>query len=327
MRGGAGLDFFDNGRKDDLQPDEQETIIAEIREQRRSWLRHHMTAIYIIAGLVVVGLAFLGIKLYHDSQNPVNRFISASGKDLGTSFDFHITAEKNGEPVMAYDGTAAFEPSDHSLSVVYDAVYSDYSYANVIYTDDEDTYKGNLYQNQWVVTDVTVRAQEFFDFYTDYRHGSFDSGSFLRFTGLNTLLYAKELDDFMDTVKGRFSGDSSVARITTVSTENGTDFHYTVNVAELFGLIRDKGAPIFLTSVDYNRFVSRLNANRGSLAKAACSLDFTIDSSGYLSALTLSLNTGADVYTVSAVMSRFGSAQPVIPEEFYEAASLELPEK
>ncbi len=318
--------YNENPNAENLLEKEIEIIEEEMRQRRKSWLRSHMTAFYIIAGILISVLVFLGIKWYNDSHNPISRFVSASAKDLGSSFSFHITAQKNDEVMMDYTGAVEFDPSDKTITASYDGAYSDYRYTNIIYTNGARSYKGNLYQNQWVVAECTERVQEFFDFYTDYRHGGFDGGSFLRFTGLNSFLYAQELNKFMDTVKSRLSTDSSIAKITTVRSDGNTTYHYDIDLKELLNLIRTQGAPIFYTSPDYNRFVARLEANAAHIDKAVCTFDFTVNSSGYLSNLCFNIQTGENTYTIRAEMDDFGEAEPVIPDGFYEAARLQKPE-
>ena len=318
--------YNENPNAENLLEKEIEIIEEEMRQRRKSWLRSHMTAFYIIAGILIAVLVFFGIKWYNDSHSPISRFVSASGKNLGSSFSFHVTAQKNDEVMMTYDGKMKANSSDQTISIAYDAAYSDYSYQNIVYTSGARSYKGNLYQNQWVISECTERVQEFFDFYKDYRGGRFDGGSFLRFTGMNSVLYAQELEIFMDTVKSRLSTDSAIAKITTTRADGNTIYHYDISLKELFNLIRSQGAPIFYTSPDYNRFVARLDSNVENIDKAACTLDFTINSSGYLSDLILSVNTGENTYTIRAEMDQFGEAEPAIPDEFFEAAKLQKPE-
>ena len=318
--------YNENPNAENLLEKEIEIIEQEMRQRRKSWLRSHMTAIYIVAGILIAVLVFFGIKWYNDSHSPINRLISASGKNLGSSFSFHVTAQKNAEVVMSYDGAVKIDPSDKTIYAAYDAAYSSYSYQNILYSSGKRYYKGNLYQNQWVVSECTERAQEFFDFYTDYRHGDFDGGSFLRFTGLNSVFSSTELESFLDTVKSRLSTDSAIAKITTLRADGYTSYHYDIDLKELLDLIRNRGASIFYTSPDYNRFVARLDANAENIDKALCTLDFTITSSGYLSDLKLCIQTQENTYTVHAEMDHFGEAEPKIPDEFFEAARLQKTE-
>lgn len=320
------MPYNENPNPENLLEKEIEIIEEEMRQRRKSWLRSHMTAFYIVAGIVIAALVFLGIKWYNDSHNPVSRFVNASAKNLGTSFSFRVSAEKNGETVMSYDGAAEFSPSAQTVSIAYDADYGNYTFNNVVYTNGTITYKGNCYNNVWSVADCTERTQEYFDFYGDYKNGSFDGGAFTRFTNMNSFLYAKELEKFMDTLKSRLSTDSAIAKITTTRDGGTTTYHYDVSLKELFNLVRSQGAPIFYTSPDYNLFIGRLDVNAENIEKAACTFDFTVNSSGYLSEMILNIDTGANSYTICATFDDFGSARAAIPDDFFEAAELVKPD-
>ena len=227
--------------------------------------------------------------------------------------------------MMTYRGAAKINPSAQSVVIAYDADCKEYTYTNVVYTNGAISYKGNYYNGQWTLSNCTERVQEFFDFYTDYRKGDFDSGSFLRFTELNNLLNSYEFDKFMDTVRSRLSTDSPVATITSSREGDTAVYHYDLNVKELFELIRNQGASIFYTSPDYNNFVARLNANSENIDKASGSLDFTVNGSGYMSSLALRIDTGSDTYDIRAKMDNFGSAEPDVPDAFYEEAGIQKP--
>lgn len=312
--------------RDESFEEEARIIDEEIRQMRRSWLRDHMTLIYIAAGLLIAALVFFGIKWYNDSNNPTTRFIRASSKDLSTSFSFSITAEKDSSPVMTYAGTARFEPSSQKVSVVYDADYIDYTYRGVLYTDNEGSYQGNFYRGQWTVTDCTDRVHEFFDFFSDYRDVSFDSGAFLRFTGLNRYLYADELKSFVGKLRGRLSVDSDIAKITTVENDGTTEYVYDISFKALLEMIRTQGASVFYTSLDYDKFVSRLERSAGRIEQARCTFTCTVNASGYLSRMELVLDTGSSRYAVRCSMTDFGNAEPVIPDGFYTSAGISKPE-
>ena len=312
--------YSENPLPDNLYQKEEQLAREEMRARRRSWIKSHITAIYIGVGLLLAAAIFFGIKWYNDSTNPVSRFVGSSGKTLGTSFSFVVSAEKNGTPVMTYYGSAEFNASAHSVTAVYDADYNDYTYRGVLYTDASRSYRGNCYRGQWTVTDCTERVQEYFDFFSDYRKGSFDSGSFLRFTGLNHYLNAEETDEFMQTVKSRLSTDSAVATVITSHEGDVTVYNYDINLKEMLNLIRYQGASVFFTSTDYNAFIARLDANLEAVDAAKCSLSFTVNGSGYLSDLHIGIDTGVNLYTLRFSMDEFGSAAPLVPEEFLTAA-------
>ena len=308
---------------------ESEMIEEEIRLNRKSWLFSHMTAIYIIVGALIAAAVFFGIRIYNDSTNPVSRFIGSTSKNLGSSFSFEITAKKNGETMMTYSGSMKADPSKQNVFIEYDASYSDFSrydYKNVIYSDDktDKTYKGNFYNGQWTIVDRTDRVNEYFDFFNDWKNKNFDSGSFLRFTGLNSSLDSIELSRFVDALKGRLSTDSAIAGITVSADDGYTTYDYDIDLEALFDFICDKGASVFLTSDGYNDFKAKIEANVENIEKANCRLSFTVDPSGYMSGFGYEINTGNDVYTTSCSMDGFSSSEPDIPEDFFTAAKIDI---
>lgn len=318
--------YNENPNPENLMQKEIDIIEEDIRQRRKTFLQSHMTLFFIIAGVIIAALVFFGIKWYQDSHNPISRFISSSGKNLGSSFSFKITAEKNGETSMAYNGAMSVNPGAQTVTLVYDADYKDYKYTNAVYTNGAVSYKGNHYNGQWTLTNCTERVQEFFDFYNDYKNGVFDGGSFVRFTGLNNFLYAAELNRFMDTVRSRLSSDSNIAKITTSNNGGDTTYRYDVDLSELFELIRTQGAPIFYTSPDYNKFDALIEANLENIDSAKCWFEFTVNGQGYMSYMHISVDTGKDVYDINFEMDGFGSTYPDIPDSFFEAAGLQKPQ-
>lgn len=302
---------------------EIEIIEEAIAQRRRDWFRRNRTLLTVIAGILAVGLIFLGIKIFNDFHNPMSQLFSASTKNFGSSFSFNLIAEKNGEPSMRYAGTAEFHPNNQSLIIAYDADYVDYKYTNVVYTNGQISYKGNYYNGQWTLSNCTERVQDFFDFYKDYRYGSFDGGSFLRFFGMNSEYSSIELSRFMNLVKDRMSTDSSIAKITTVRDSKGTTYTYKINIEALFDLIVDRGASIFFRSTDYDLFVKKVDVNRDQLAATECTFSFTVSSSGYLNSFNLEMVTPSGPYSFRCVMSDFGNAEPAVPDSFYEAAGIQ----
>ena len=288
-----------------------------------------MTMIYAAAGILIAVLIFVGIRVYNNSFNPVSRFVNSSGKLMGSSFNFDITAELNETPVMRFNGAMTVKPSKKAVVIDYDADYTEYSYRNVVCTDgssgDTLSYKGNFYNGQWTVTDCTDMVQEFFDFYVDYRAGRFDGGSFLRFTGMNNKLNASELESFINTIKKRLSTDSEVASITSTYENGYATYDYIINIENAMDFIKSDGASVFYSSPEYNRFVERVEANADSINASAMEFSFTVDPSGYLSAMTLSVKAPEDVYEIRCQFSDFGREEPKLPDSFYSAAGLEPP--
>ena len=314
--------YNENPNPENLKQQEIEIIEEEMRLERQSWIKAHMTWIYAGVGVIVVALVALLISIYYHNTNPMSRFISASSKALDSSFSFNLTAEKNDETVMSFKGSMKTDLKLQNIRAEYTADYVDYSYSKVVYTDSAKTYKGVLIEDKWNIGNATERAQEYFDFYTDYRTGGFDGGSFLRFTGLNNKLYSIELNKFVRTLRDRFSTDSSLTTITVTRDGSDTVYHYDVDLPGLMDFVRDHGAPVFYTLPDYNNFIAKLEENTENIEAASCEFSFTINTAGYLKDIDLMLDTGSDSYHIHCDLSEFGDIDPEIPDEFFEAAGL-----
>ena len=310
--------YNENPNPVNLRKQEIEMIAEEMREERRSWIRSNITFIYILAGVLIAVLIFVAIRVYNDSSNPVSRFVSSSGKNLGSSFTFDISAEKNGVTEMNYKGAMKTDTAKQGVAIEYTADYNDYGYRNVVYTNGAVSYKGIYYDEEWRVIDCTERVQEFFDFYNDYKGGGFDGGSFLRFTGLNNRIYSIELNKFMNTLRSRFATDSSVATVITEHDGKDTKYHYEVNLNGLLKLIRENAAPVFYTLPDYNRFLNKLEANADRIKASRCHIDFTENAAGNMTELTLLIDTASDEYRIICKFDDFGRTEPDIPDEFYD---------
>ena len=310
--------YNENPNPENLKKQEIELIAEEMREQRRSWVRSNITFIYIAAGVLVALLVFLLIRVYNNNTNPISRFISSSGKNLGSSYTFEVTAEKNGETQMSFSGAMKTNTGSQGVDIEYTADYSNYSYQNVVYTNGAVSYKGNYYDGQWTITDCSEKVQEFFDFYNDYKNGKFDGGSFLRFSGLNNRIYSIELNKFMDTIRSRLATDSSIAAITSTKSGKDTMYHYDINLEGLLKLIRERGAPVFYTLPDYNRFLNKLEANVERIQRSKCSIDFTVNSAGNMTDFVLLIDTATDEYKIICKFDNFGRTEPEIPEEFLD---------
>ena len=320
------MPYNENPNTPNQRQREIELIEAEIKARRVEWVKNHMTGLYIMIGILVALIIFIGIRIYDGNTNPLSRFIKSSSKNLSTSFSFDVTAEKNGEQMMSYSGSMKADPKGQKLTIEYDAEYPDYSYKNVIYTNGLTTYKGNLYKEHWTVTDCTNRVKEFFDFFTDYRDGNFDAGAFLRFTGLNNYLYSIELNRFMVTVKNRLSTDSAIVKITSTREGGCSTYRYDFNMQETMDLLIDRGASVFYTSPDYYHFVNKVRANEKNIADSKCFVEFTVGPSGFMESLDINILTGTDSYIIHCAMSDFDSAVPEIPDEFYLASGIKKPE-
>ena len=290
---------------------------------RRLWLKDHKTALFIIGAIVVFALVFFGIRWYNNQANPISKFMSASAKNFNSSFHFDVTVSTDDQPVMRYSGAYRADPSKQNMWVAYDADYGSYTYSGAVYAVGEDRVAGSLYKNKWRVRDVTEKVLNFFDFNTDYRAGSFDGASFLRFTDLTSRFTAGEVNDFMKLLKSRLSGSSELAKLDIQSADNGKTYTYDINTGAFFELVRDKGASIFFSALDYDAFVALYEMNRSTAAYSDLIFSFTIDGSGSLSALSLSLSDDDASYAIECTMTDVGKTEVEIPAEFLTAAGID----
>ena len=290
---------------------------------RRLWLRDHKTALIIIGVILVIVAVFFGIRWYNDFSNPITKFMSASAKNFNSSFSFDVSVKTDDKPVMQYSGDYQADPNKQNLLSTYDADYGSYRYSGVVYSVGEDRVRASLYKDTWHFRDVTDKVLNFFDFNTDYRAGSFDGASFLRFTDLTSRFTAGEVNDFMKLLKSRLSGSSELAKLDIHSSDNGKTYTYDINTGAFFELVRDKGASIFFSALDYDAFVALYEMNRSTAAYSDLIFSFTVDGSGSLSALSLSLSDDDASYAIECTMTDVGKTEVEIPAEFLTAAGIE----
>lgn len=298
---------------------ESELDVEKPESPRRVWIKEHMTAIYIGAAILLIIAVFVGIRIYNSANHPIAKFMSASAKDFNSSFTFEAEASVDGKTVMSYSGAYEADPSKQNVEVIYDADYGDYTYTGAVYAEGETRVSGSLYDGKWRVRDCSEKVLNFFDFNTDYRAGSFDGASFLRFTELTSQFSAKELNSFMKLFKDRMSGSTALARLTVTSQNGEKTYSFDISVSEFFDLVRDKGASIFFSAIDYDAFCALYELNESAVKSSDCRFSYTIDSKGSMTALSLSLTVGGETYAVSCKIDDVGSTKVDIPRKFFEA--------
>ena len=306
---------------------EIDIIKEQIKLGRKIWIRKHKVRIYAALGIVIVALIILFIRFYYEGTNPMSRFNSSLAKDFGTSFDFTVDMSKNDEDVMSYKGSASFDRSKRRIEALYDATYTGYFYKSALYTDSAKSMRGSYFNGKWTVSDVSEKVMNYFDFDTDYRSGGFDAGALLRFTELTTVYSSIQLDKSVKLLRERLSTNSSIATITSHSTDDGTTYDYDIDLSAVMKMICDEGAPLFYRSTDYDVFKARYLANLDNIRDSEMTMSFTVDNRGYMSALEMSITTGSDEYRLSCKMSNFGESTVEIPDEFFKTAQMTAPQK
>ena len=284
-----------------------------------SRLKSHLPLIYGIIAVVVVILVALGIYFINNAQNPINRFMKATSKTFGTSFDFEVEMQEDGQAVMSYTGSVTPDRGERTIQALYQADYQTYSYTGALSVDGEVSKKGVLYKDKWTVRDVDLLAQDYFDFDKSFSEGEFDSSAFLRFAGLNSKYTPSEFDKMMDVLKKRMSGDSAVAEITTKKDDNGTVYHYDIDLGEMLSLLKDDGAAVFYSASDYDKFSETFKQNEEVIKNAECTMEYTIDTQGYLSSFEIKVISRGKEFGVVCKMSNFSQAKVELPKAFADA--------
>ena len=303
-------------------PKEEEIIREAIAQQRREWIRAHMTYIFAVVGVIAVALIVFFIYMYYQSSNPMGQFMRSISKDFGTSFSFDIRITEDDRASMRYTGAIEQNRSKHTLKALYNADYGRYNYTGAVLADDTAAQRGSFYQDSWSVHDCSEQVRNFFEFDRSVSSGGFDGGAFLRFTQMTSDYSAKELESFFGILKERLSTDSVIAAITTLKTDSGTRYDYEINLYELFSMIQKDGASVFYRATDYDKFSEAFNESKHVIESAACTVGFFVDSSGYMTQFDMTVTANGTQYGLSCEMSDFGSAEVEIPQEFSEAAAL-----
>ena len=305
------------------QPRKEIEIIEEaLAIRRRDWIKTHMSYIYAAVGVVLVGLIAFGIFTYYKSTNPLSRFVSSVSKDFGSSFAFDMKMTEGGETVMSYQGAIDPDRGKHTVKALYEADYNRYTYTGAVYADSDIAANGSYYDNKWTVHDCRDRVTDFFEFDRKFRSGAFDSGSFLRFTGVISNYSTREVESMVGILKDRFSTNSSLATITSSKVGGGTLYEYDVNLYELFSMVQKNGASLFYRATDYDKFSAIFDQNKGVIEEADCAIRFVVDPSGYMTSFEITVTAQDVEYGLSCTMSDFGSAEVEIPEGFMKAAAL-----
>ena len=301
---------------------EMDIIEEALAIRRKDWIKTHLSYIYAVVGVIVVGLIVFGIYMYFQSTNPMSRFISSLSKDFSTSFHYDVAVTEDDKPMMHYTGDIAVDRGKHSIKSLYQADYNSYTYTGAVYAQDKSAVKGSFYNNKWNTHECADNVQDFFDFDKAFRSGGFDGGAFLRFTGLTSDYSTRELNKAVGVLKKRLSTNSSIATIKSEKAEGGTRYHYDINLYELFSMIRNDGASIFYRATDYDKFVALFEANKAVIENTKCTADFLVDSAGYMSSFEMAVTTEGRSYGLKCEMSGFSNTTVEIPDAFLKAAQL-----
>ena len=301
---------------------EMDIIEEALAIRRRDWIKNHLNYIFGAIGVIVVALIVFGIYTYFQNTNPMSRLVGSASKNFSSSFHYDVKVTEDDEAVMSYVGDISLNRGKHDIKAVYEADYNSYTYIGAVYSHDKFAVKGSYYNEKWTTHNCSDTAQDFFEFDRAFRSGGFDGGAFLRFTGLTSDCSTRELNEIVGILKKRLSTDSSIATITTDKVEEGTRYHYEINLYELFSLVKQDGASVFYRATDYDIFVALFDANKSIIENARCTLSFVVDPAGYMSSFDVNVLTDGHKYGLSCKMSGFAKTEVDMPNEFLKAAQL-----
>ncbi len=295
-------------------------------EEQPSWISTHLPVVFAGIAVILIAVTAVIITMLVSKNTPVKQLMRAFSSSLDSSCSFHIDAQIDQKPVMTFDGAVKTDSRTREVQVSYDAVYPEYTYQGVILTQNGLSYKGNCLSGQWTVSDDTQNVLDFFDFYTDFQNGDFDTSSFLRYFGLTDQYSAIEFQKLINELLPRFSSSNSLSHLTIENNSDGsTTYSYAPDIKELIAVLSDSSAPVFSKSSDYEKFKKTVELNQKTIDSAVASMVFDIDQNRRMTSLKLQIKTEQTEYTFDITFSGFSNTNVAIPAGFYEAAHLENP--
>lgn len=282
--------------------------------------------VLMAVSVVLVAAVIITVIFINKGNNVFSQFVKASSKSFDSgSFDYTVNVSVNDSTNMKYTGTFQMDIDDQLLSSVYHAEYNEYQYDSVTYYKNAASYQGNYYDGKWTVSDNTDKVIDFIDFYGDYRKGDFDAGAFVRFTNSTKSFSASQLQkafgDIIDDFK-KSSNLNNVLHMTESTSGVNTVVTFEPDVAQALDIIKSHLAPAFASANAYKDFCTRIDDAKGNLATTKATVSYTVDGSGYLTAVELDYRIKTDRYVISAALENFGEAQIKIPDGFFTAAGI-----
>ncbi len=283
--------------------------------------------IFVTVGLIIVAVTVVAMFVINIDNNPLKMFNKASSKlfDCG-SFSYEVSAGKNGETYMFYQGAMELDTDNQKLESSYHAVYDDYEYDATVYAKGVEAYRGNYFEGKWSIEDYSQKSLDFFDFYRDYRKGDFDAGAALRFTGTNDVFSAPNLEESFENISKELMSPSGLNKIlcSEVRTENDvTVVTFNPNVKELFGVITRNIGSAYASAKAYTEFKDSVDYSTENLEKAQLTLSYTIDRNGYLTDMVFNYTIDNDNYVIEVHTSDFKNVEAEISQGFLTAAGIE----
>lgn len=289
-------------------------------EPQIPWYVTHRPLLFIGVGILILAVVAIGITIYISKNTPVAKLSYAITKDIDSGCDFHIEAAINEEPQMVFDGSAKI--TGEEISLCYDADYNSYTYQGVTLSQAGMHYSGSRYNDNWNITNVNTKVLDFMDFYTDLRHGYFDSNSFLRFLSQTEKYSSVEFSSLLGKVFPRFANENALTRMKLTEDSRSAVYAYDLDMDAFLSLLKDLSASAFFKSSDFDKFSEKIELNRDTLRRAKVHMEFEILKTGYLDNVFLSLASDDTLYTLSIRFDSFTEPTHTIPADFYDAADL-----
>lgn len=283
--------------------------------------------IFVTVAIVLVAAIVISMFSINYSNNSLKMFLDASVENFDCgSFDYKVTTSIDGVECQDFEGAFEFDHNNQYFLSAYHAVYADYEYDAVAYANGADAYRGNYYDDEWIIENYTDRALDFFGFYRDYRKGELDAGAVVRFTGTTTKYSAVHLDKAVKEIAKELTKTSTLDNVlcqSIESTDEYTKVTFTPKMDELCNIIMEHIGSAYTSAIAYSDYKDRIIDSAENLKKAQAVISYTIDNDGYLTNVVIDYTVEKKNFVIDINMSNFTTAKPQVHDGFYEAAGIE----
>lgn len=333
------MSFLRFGEKMSLEEDLKKSIGEEIDKSEglkkpvnvydkkfnmSSWIRKHIVLIGIVLGVLIIAVAIIISLFSLRTSNPLASFQNATSKAIDSSgFNFKMNVKVNDKDYLNVDGAMNFNTRESIYNSRYTAAYNTYKYDGLVCSFGKSGYRGVNLKKEWAVEDCRAKIVDFFDFYQDFRRHRFDANAFISLFDLNGVYNSKDLQKAVDT----FIKDTNYLTVNSMGgysyeSEEGTVYEFKPRVATIMELVKDSIPSIYSNSEGYEKFLAKYELNKDNFSNEVIHFSYVIDKEGYLKRFLLEINNGKSLSSFEFLLSDYGKAEVVIPDEFYEAAGI-----
>lgn len=292
------------------------------------FIQSHIIISSAVVVLLIGAIVFAIVSFVSKNSNPFINMHSSIMQNIDSgSFSFTATADFNGERYMSYDGKIEITPDNQSISMIYDAEYTEYSYTNVCYSKNGEYYNGNFFSGQWTVTDSKDRVVDVFELIRSAKSQKGWASPLLRIVGLSSLISSETFEESFDDISADMLSDPETLNYTKTDNDSSVTHTFSPNLAAVSDILVKDAGPTFMHASDFNDFCDKVKANKEVLENSTCTFGYTVDNNGYMTDLFLTIETGDKKYDVNITMSEFSNTKVEIPEDFFTAASIDLDDK